>query len=76
MSSIDQHEKSDKKESVENTAQDILSEEGATLAWDADAERKLRLKIDLRVLPPLIVLFILSYIASQNPSRPEHPLTC
>lgn len=40
----------------------LSQQDGTTRSWSPEAERKLVRKVDLRILPMLIIMYILNYV--------------
>lgn len=48
------------------TAEPIQGIESETASWDAEDEKRLVRKLDIRIFPVIIVLFILNFIDRNN----------
>jgi hypothetical protein len=54
---------------------DLSADVAHGIAIDPEAEKKLLWKCDLRILPPLFVLFLLAFLDRTNIGRLSHPVT-
>lgn len=53
----------DRTEDIKVADERSLSQhDGTTRSWSPEAERKLVRKVDLRILPMLIIMYILNYV--------------
>ncbi|KAF2166180.1 hypothetical protein M409DRAFT_23369 [Zasmidium cellare ATCC 36951] len=56
----------DSKAATGNTKQQIEVDEGETTSWSAEDEKQLVRKLDIRIFPVIIILFILNFIDRNN----------